>query len=420
MNKHQGSIKPALLAAAITATVLASAANGQVASTAGGSGTVKAAPVAQDQRTPVVLLTETMGDLGFEIFDGQTPRYGFATMPKNVKDGILYIDVDSLELNPKKTQAALKLARDRNWVVMAESGTWDVPRLHAFLAAHLPRMNTKGLKNVAVRIGWDKGHAVATDLTPSEAAVEVGIDYLQTSEGNAFAENTWRGNSMMSTRTVAPDSYYAWFANAAYTVTPADRMGSDGKYYKLTVNKDVVKVWVASGTGPGASKHCLVAWKGSTWKDLGGDWARNIENQFGVAVNWTGETGNEKLGHGYVSRLKNHKKAIDDLNCRSYIVTGHSLGGGMAQAHAYTIRSKLPRLEAYNSARAGNTYFRSTLHRALGVTRIKIFCRTGDPIPGVPVGLINAGFSTNGCVAPFAARASWINPAANHSMALWL
>jgi len=49
---------------------LVSAANGNTVSSAGGSDTNKGVAVVQDQRTPVVSLTGTMGDVGFEIFDG--------------------------------------------------------------------------------------------------------------------------------------------------------------------------------------------------------------------------------------------------------------------------------------------------------------------------------------------------------------
>lgn len=407
MKKHQNSIKLGLLAAGIAASALVSAGNGNTVSGVGGSDTIKGAPVAQDQRTPVVPLTATMGDVGFEIFDGKTARYNFATLPKNVDDAIVYIDVDSLQWNTKKTRAALKLARDLNWVVMVESASWDVPRLHAFLAMHYPRMNTKGLQNVAVRIGWDKGRAVATDLAPTGAAVEVGIDYLQTTEAKALAENA------MTTKALAPGSNYAWFANNAYQATASNgQIGS--RIYTVALNRDVVKVWRSTTNG---TTDCIVSWRGSAST---GDWLTNIENQFGTSVAVPGEPSNAaRIGSGYADRLNSYRAAVNAVSCNNaYSVTGHSLGGAMAEAYSFTIRSKRPNLEAYNPARVGNASFRTQLVSALGSAKVEVFCRNLDPVWVVPVGLEHVG-SNNGCTY-WGSSVSVFNPVANHAMNLWL
>ncbi len=399
MKKHQSSIKLGLLAAGIAASALVSAANGNTASNASGSDTA--------QRTPVISLTGTMGDIGFEIFDGQTPRYNFATLPKNVDDAIVYIDVDSLQWNTRKTRAALKLAKDLNWVVMVESGTWDVPRLHAFLATHYPRMNTKGLKNVAVRIGWDNGRAVVTDLAPTEAAVEVGIDYLQTTAAKALAQNP------LTTKALAPGSNYAWFANNAYQATASNgQIGS--RVYSVALNRDVVKVWRSTSNG---TTDCIVSWRGSS---TAGDWLRNIENQFGTAVSVPGSPSSAaRIGSGYASRLNNYKAAVDAVACNNaYSVTGHSLGGAMAEAYSFTIRTKRPNLEAYNPARVGNASFRNELVSALGSAKVEVFCRNLDPVWAVPFGLEHVG-SNNGCTY-WGSSVSVFNPVANHAMNLWL
>jgi hypothetical protein len=414
MNKHQGSIKPALLAAAIAATVLASAANGQAASTAGGSGAVTAAPLAQDQRTPVVSLTASLGDVGMEIFDGKTPRYSFATLPKNVDDAILYINVDSQQWNTKETHAALKLARDLNWPVMAESGNWDVPRLHAFLAGHFPGINTTGLQNVAVRIGWNKGRAVATDLTPSKAAVEVGIDYLETTEGRLAASKLWRGNSKASTRALAPGSRLAWFAMEAYAAVPENYAVYEGVWYVIAFRNDVLKVY--SRVLPlTTTKVCIVAWRGTS---SGGDVHRDAQLQFGTLKAMQGDKTGAKFGHGYIERLKKQIVNVQKLGCHRYHITGHSLGGGMAQVHAYRLRSVNPVLDTYNSARAGNNVFYTLMKLGVSAGRSKLFCRNGDVVASVPTGMTSAG-PDRGCTY-WAPRKSWVNPFANHHMEDWL
>ena len=407
MRKHHNSIKLGLLAAGIAASSLVTAGNGSLPTQTVNSKPNQNTPVVQSVRMPVVSLTRTMGDIGFEIFDGQTQRYSLSTLPKNATDAIVYIDVDSIEWNKKKMQAVLDLAKDLNWVVMAESGTWNVPRLHAFLATHYPRVNTKNLQNVAVRISWDKGRAVATDLTPTSAAVEVGIDYLQTTAAKALLANE------MTTRQLAPGSNYAWFANNAYQATASSgQIGT--RFYSVALDRDVVKVWKSTSNG---TMDCIVSWRGSAST---GDWLRNIENQFGSAVAVPGEPSNAaRIGQGYASRLDNYKAAVDAVACNNaYSVTGHSLGGAMAEAYSFTIRSKRPNLEAYNPARVGNASLRTQLVSALGSPKVEVFCRNLDPVWAVPAGLEHVG-SNNGCTY-WGSSVSWLNLVANHAMNLWL
>ena len=407
MKKARSSIKLGLLAAGIAATTMVSAGNGVVATRAAAVKPDQAASAVQTKRTPVIALTRTMGDVGFEIFDGQTKRYTLASLPKDATDAIVYIDVDSVEMNRKKMKAVLDLARDLNWVVMAESGSWNVPRLHAFVAAYAPEAKTQNLQNVAVRISWDNGRAVATDLAPDAAAVEVGIDYAQTSAGKALLANTFM------TKTIAPGSNYAWFANNAYQATASSRQEGT-RFYSVALNRDVVKVWKSTSNG---TTDCVVAWRGSS---TAGDWLTNIENQFGSAVAVPGEPGNAaRIGVGYADRLNSYKAAVDAVACNNvYRVTGHSLGGAMAEAYAFTIRGKAPNLEAYNPARVGNASLRTQLVSALGSAKVEVFCRNLDPVWTVPIGLEHVG-NNNGCTY-WGAYVSIINPVANHAMNLWL
>jgi hypothetical protein len=406
MNKHQRSIKPGLLAAAIAATVLVSAANGQAAS--------GIAQDQQDQRTPIVSLTSSIGDVGAEIFDGRTQRYNFATLPKHVDNAIVYIDVDSLQWGPKRTQAALELAKDLNWVVMVESATWNVPRLHAFLAAHFPGTSTKGLQNVAVRIGWDNGRAVATDLTPSEAAVEVGIDYLKTAEGRIAASKMWRGNSEASAKARAPGSTLVGFAAEAYVAAPQYQVTHQGNHYTRAFTNDVLKIY--SRVVPLTTiKECIVAWRGTS---SFGDVYRDAQLQFGTLKAMQGDTTGAKFGHGYIERLKNQIANVQAVGCNRYQITGHSLGGGMAQLHAYRLRALNPVLETYNSARAGNNVFYTLMRPGVTNQKYRLFCREGDIVSSVPTGMTSAG-PDRGCTY-WAPRISWVNPVANHHIEDWL
>ena len=144
MKNHRNSLRLGLLAAGIAASAIATAGNGVPALQAAGAKSRLATIEAESDRLPVVSLTSTMGDVGFEIFDGKTKRVNLASLPKDATDAIVYVDVDSVDLNRKKTQATLNLARDLGWVVLAESSSWDVQRLHAFIATYFPGTSTKG------------------------------------------------------------------------------------------------------------------------------------------------------------------------------------------------------------------------------------------------------------------------------------
>lgn len=408
MKNQRNSIRLGLLAAGIAVSTIAMAGSGASALQAARPGSKPGKPVVGDDRTPVVQLTSTMGDVGFEMFDGKTRRVSLSRLPMDTTDAIVYIDVDSLDLSRKRTQAILDLARDLGWVVMAESGTWNVPRLHAFLAAYYPGVDTTGLQNVAVRIASGKGRTLITDLTPTEAAVEVGVDYLQTTEAQALMR------SAFATRAIAPGSNYAWFANNAYQATASNRTLST-RSYTVALNRDVVKVWRSTSNG---TTDCIVSWRGSS---TAGDWLNNIENQFGSAVAVPGESSSNaaRIGSGYASRLNSYRSAVNAVSCNNtYRVTGHSLGGAMAEAYAFTIRSKRPNLEAYNPARVGNASFRTQLVSALGTAKVEVFCRNLDPVWTVPVGLQHVG-SNNGCTY-WGGSVSVINLVANHAMNLWL
>jgi hypothetical protein len=408
MKNQRNSIRLGLLAAGIAASTIAMAGSGASALQAARPGPKPSKPLVGDDRTPVVQLTSTVGDVGFEMFDGKTRRVSLSRLPMETTDAIVYIDVDSLDLSRKRTQAILDLASDLGWVVMAESGTWNVPRLHAFLAAYYPGVDTTGLQNVAVRIASGKGRTLITDLTPTEAAVEVGVDYLQTTEAQALMR------SVFNTRAIAPGSNYAWFANNAYQATASNRtLGT--RSYTVALNRDVVKVWRSTSNG---TTDCIVSWRGSS---TAGDWLNNIENQFGSAVAVPGESSSNaaRIGSGYASRLTNYRSAVNAVACNNtYRVTGHSLGGAMAEAYAFTIRSKRPNLEAYNPARVGNASFRTQLVSALGTAKVEVFCRNLDPVWTVPVGLQHVG-SNNGCTY-WGGSVSVINLVANHAMNLWL
>jgi hypothetical protein len=409
MKNQRKSINVGLMAAGIAASAMAMAGNTIPATQAATTAAKSSTSIVGKGRTPVVQVTPILGDVGMELLDGKTPSIGLSKLSDKTANAIIYIDVDSLDLSQKRTRALLDLARNKGWVVMAESATWDVPRLHAFLATYYPGVDTRGLENVAVRIASDKARArvLVTDLSPAEAAVEMGMDYADTSQAKAQRELAPRMFRQIPDTSRAPAYNYAWFASKAYEGNPPQT--HDG--FHRIVNKDVVKVYEKAF-------HCIVAWRGST---TAGDWLRNIENQFGFAKPIPGDAQDNpaKAGAGYVTRLQNYKDNIPGITtCRKYSSVGHSLGGGMASLFAYFKGSTAPQyaldVEAFNPARVGNSEFASRFKNRVG--HWKILCRDGDPVKGVPVGLKHPadGCTTN---APGAVSGTSVK---NHDMKLWL
>ena len=369
------------------------------------------------ERIPVVTLTSSVGDLGAEILRPDTAKLSLEAAQKSAKQAVLYLEIDDLIQRKQDAHSALEMAKALGWVVFAESATWNVSQLHHFISANLPGAELSKLQNVAVRMEWVENDLVITDAWPSEAAAEAGIDFSETSEGLAEGANSIAAKRNERT-------FLSTYANAAYKANPvpADwETPSDVGYYRLAVNRDVVKVWRPIQSG--FLDFCVVSWRGSNSM---GDWARNFENQFGRAQTINNQEPHIRAGHGYLARYYNQVTHLDiGSNCDVVHVTGHSLGGGMAQLHTYMLDKYRParvmfvEMAAYNPARVGNTAFVDEFRRVGNRGTDTVYCRHGDPVPGVPVGLRNVGFGANGCDV-LASRYDWINPIGNHWMNLWV
>jgi hypothetical protein len=420
MRNHRTSISVGIALACLAAAGIAAA-----------QSTPNAGDASVGQRKAVLSLTQGVGDVGMEIFDGKTQRYNVANLPSNVDDVVVHIDVDDVKWRKARMRMALDLARDAEWPVMIESATWDVPKLHRFLAEYFPGTDTRNLKNVAVRVGWRDGRPVVTDLLPSDAAVEVGIPREQTTEGLATT-------TAFRMKLRAPGSRFADLASMVYQANPGHWNGTSPQprwlRYDIALNLDVVKVWqavVRSYDNTRWISDCVVSWRGSATT---GDWLRNIENQFGRAVPLPGLSEVwGRVGHGYAARVSNYQARVLALNCDTMAVTGHSLGGGTAEVfalYAHARGKNISRVETYNAARSGNALFRTrfnerfadrltptetTWHHRTFAT----YCRHGDLVSAVPIGLVHVSNATGGCTY-WGARVSWLNPVANHNMGLWL
>jgi hypothetical protein len=369
---------------------------------------------------PVLTLSQSIGDLGAEILRTDNSKISIQEATAKAHKAALYLEIDGLTEKKEDAIRALEVAKSRGWVVFAESASWDVQQLHSFIETAIPETDLSMLQNSSIRIEWSESTAIVTDVWPSEAASETGITFANTSEGEAQLANkplAKRGEG---------DSL-AWFANAAYLANPGpvpQNLLQPGETANLAVNRDVVKVWKMLPPGQPANSpfnnlRCIVAWRGSSSP---GDWERNLISQFTRADVINGAHPLVRAGQGYVVRWNNQSPFVDLDGCATVSVTGHSLGGGMAQLHAYMLTQyrrggapRLSRVSAYNPARVGNQAFVDASHQLISGDRRTIFCRTLDEVTQVPVGLNNTGTrAAYQCdvIAPFAFRP--------HRMGLWV
>jgi Lipase (class 3) len=392
-------------------------------------------------RLPVLMLTHTAGDSAREMVSGGAVTYRLSNFPFNTAKAVVYLDVDTFNAHSRVNKEALALAREAGWPVVIESNEWNSKRVAEVAAMLFPGTNISTLKNTSVIAEPGASGWTVRDTSPSVVAVKAGVPLAETLEYKQAKTFEQEQTAMLGAddnrrkllKGRAPGSLYARFAQLAYEANPpnvhttihhiphGELASGPILQYQLIYNADVVKVWRAVfGTygnwAPHA--HCVVAWRGSA---SGGDWLRNIESQFGRSQRVPGEpnTNTARIGHGYASRLKNQIGNVSTQPCNTQAITGHSLGGGMAEAHAYWSRNRelITRVEAYNPARVGNSHFVNGYGNRLGA-RTGVYCRHEDPVWAVPFGLKHVGYN-NGCTY-WGARKSLLNPVANHDMSLWL
>lgn len=354
----------------------------------------------------VMVLSEASAETAWTLLSAGATEVS-AKRPALDTRTIVYVDVNSIDVGPEDLKILGDARRGGNTIIF-ESATWSVTDLHAFVESVFPDIQLSGLNNVALAIVSEKGGARAVDLTPSQAAMMIGVPFFETEEGRS--QSAGRSKS-------TPIHYLAPFASSAYQASP-----QHSGFVRL-VNQDVLKIWRKPGNPPpyGDPSVCVVAFKGTISV---GDWLRNAESQFGsLVVPYTGYSGTARIGHGYKSRLDNLWNAIaaNTTDCALLHVTGHSLGGAMAEVGAFRLRAQLGRrigvMASFNPARVGNAAFRTAFQSNVPVR--KVYCRHGDPVWYVPLTLQHVASNDHGCT-DWGNRASWWNGVANHAMALWL
>lgn len=402
---------------------------------------------------PLLVLSERVGDVGGEaVHIGLPEVHPRASLDRDLLDasgdGILYVDVDSVEATDLRDVLDLVhagLAEGRAAVI--ETSEFDFDKMHGIVAAEFPAIDRATIEDVAVLLHQDAGTGVVTAarIDPSELAMLGGVEFEDTTAGRAraLAEELARtapppnlpAGALLDT--IAPGATSALgagyydpinFAIRAYDASP----GQQGNW-QLRHNGTYVDVWK---TGSGASTACYVAWRGTDTSNFWDVWADG-SSQFASAIRVDNVEGNTTLkgGRGFVNRLHSQddtvKNRLTSLGCKLVMITGHSLGGAVSQLHGSqlafdpTWKSRLLAVDAWNSPNVVNT-----ATRAVVVARFNnlgnlwsVNCRRNDLIVNsVPTGLVRLGPASSqyvgGCthVSP---QVSSIGTS-NHSMDYWL
>jgi hypothetical protein len=375
-------------------------------------------------RLPVLMLTQTYGDSAREMFAGGAVGYTLRNFPFQSTKTIVYLDVDTFNPRSRLNQEALALAKEAGWSVVIESDTWNAAAVRAMAYRLFPEARIETLNNTSIVVESTDAGLRVRDTWPSEVAAIAGVPYTDTTEGEV--------TRALSVPKKASIHWSAIFAAKAYERNPGDII-YENKRWQLGINHDVVKMWAYEN--PRVGPQCIVSWRGT---DTTGDWLRNLQNAVG---GWARVPGFDnsgsyiRIGGGLAARLSNYK--LSPLQCREVYVTGHSLGGAMAQAYALREfvkrdwsddpRENVMGVYAYNPARFGN--YSAAVNLANSTVRgypqkaLQTYCRVGDPVHKLPAGDYYQGTydlpGTREQCTHMAPRAS-ANVIHNHRMLHWL
>lgn len=324
---------------------------------------------------PVLFLTESKGSIGSDIARETWFAYDAHNLPpERMSKVLVYADADSL--SPKSTLAleSIRLARVNGWPLVLESrsGNWNALR-SAIVAAQL---NTARLpkKVAAVSIEWSNGEAVIRPTTSRdiESRLLTTIELPQEESGGFSAK-------FAHTPPKLPPKNSAFFSAAAF-IDPdhveSNQPAIDHMHYSnpqsyinyiygsgvwTLAHDDSSRTWDlwktnASSKGPDGiyrPNRCLVAFRGTQLHGKG-EWDSLIDFtslayddlSSPYEVVWRGfgsDTYEPKIGWGFVFRMNNQRPKIFykllENRCANTVVTGHSLGGAMAQIFAAELHS---------------------------------------------------------------------------------
>ncbi len=320
---------------------------------------------------PALFLTASKGSVGNEISNNTGFRYNIHNLPESISKTLVYADVDGLKPSDRIIEHGLELAKLNGWPVVLESKSKKPGALRSIIAAAFPAANKINLplNATAISIDWKNGMPVIgpTDSRMVQSTLLPGpISHMSSTSKGAM----WGTPK-------DPPTYLAFFAAAAFIDSDhvdQSRGVWDHAYYSnpqnyinkifgsdtyTLVRNDSSRHWdlwktVATSTDENGGVHpteCIVAWRGTQLKmsneiDLITDLASllTFDEKLPNETSWSLFSSKDpKAGRGFVDMLKNQRSKIHHQlffhGCAKTSVTGHSMGGAMAQLFAVELWS---------------------------------------------------------------------------------
>jgi Lipase (class 3) len=324
---------------------------------------------------PVLFLTESKGSIGSDIARETWFAYDARNLPpERMSKVLVYADADSLSLKSTLALESIRLAKVSGWPIVLESKSGNRNALRSALVA--AQLNIARLpKNVAaVSIEWRNGEALIRPTTSHdiESRLLTIIELPQVESGGFAAK-------FAHTPPQLPPKNSAFFAAAAF-IDPdhveSNQPAIDHAHYSnpqsyinyiygsgvWTLAHDdssrTWDLWKTSTTSRGPDgiyrpDRCLVSFRG-TQLNGAGEWDVLIDITsttladaiLEYEVGWVGygySIYQPTIGAGFSSRMRNQRSKIFykllENRCANTVVTGHSLGGAMAQIFAAELHS---------------------------------------------------------------------------------
>ncbi len=390
---------------------------------------IRQARESADGFSPVLVLSTKMGDVGREAVGMGLSVQRDRNLAMAPIDKMLYVDVDSIE--SADYRAVFDIARSQLFhgtAVVIETSEFNFDRMHAIVAAEFPMLKPSSIEDVAVLIQLEGGVIKAERVDASEMAMHAGVAFKDTTAGHySSAASAASGDTAPHSKAAPPSSisYTLLYAAKAYESAPTS---AD---YNLKYNGTYVDIWKKKTTPTG---KCIVAWRGTVTTNLWDVYA-DLSSQLSWSTVKIDNAANLNLkgGKGFVNRLHAYDDTVaarmTDNLCTDITVTGHSLGGAIAQIHALQLYIsdgwyyKLKTIVAWNSPRVVDEYTHWWYENLSAGYTYAINCRNHDWLVNpLPTGLYRMATQSStpigGCthVGPGTYSAS---PTTNHDLSKW-
>jgi hypothetical protein len=377
--------------------------------------------------SPLLILSERVGDVGKEAISIGTPKISDVNEFSKYKYGIVYVDVDSIQdSNYRMVFDTVRATLGKGGSVVIETSDFNFEKMHLIVKSEFPMIDPSTIEDVAVLLRPEAGTIKAMRIDPSELAMYAGAKFQDTTAGQArlVLEKQAHSKALIHfTATLALD----------YAIKAYDKNPLPVGLYKLVYNGGYVDVWQENDAST-SSVPCYVAWRGTDMLNGSDLWADassqfNFKKQVPIQEDVV-----LKAASGFVNRFDAYKVAVNNKltasGCTLIYTTGHSLGAAVSQVHATNLaydsgfKHKLTKVYGWNSPNVFDTDARDKIRSRLANLDVQtlIANRRNDAIVNsVPTGLKRLGNpkSTGIGEVDYVGESQSFNPLGNHSAAFW-